>query len=33
MVAVARRMEKNGFRVEGHWKIKGFVYTVAGRKP
>lgn len=31
--AVARRMEKNGFRVEGHWKIKGFVYTVAGRKP
>ena len=31
--AVARRMEKNGFRVEGHWRVKGFVYTVVGRRP
>ena len=29
---IARRMEKNGFTVEEKQQIKGFIYTVIGRK-
>ena len=29
---IARRMEKNGFIVEEKQQIKGFIYTVIGRK-
>lgn len=30
---VARRMERAGFRNVEHWQVKGFIYTVTGRKP
>ena len=30
---VARRMERAGFRDVEHWQVKGFIYTVTGRKP
>ena len=29
---IARRMEKNGFKVAEKQQIKGFIYTVIGRK-